>query len=435
MKTRIAALAVLAGLMPVLAAANPVETILHRFASRPRYGQTGPQDGGNPLAGFIMDPNGVLYGTTSTGGGACGSNGSGCGAIYTLTPPATGRIAWTKKMLARFEDEGSYPSAALTFGPGGTLFGTTASGDTADSINGTVFELVPPVSPRTAWTKHILYRFTGASADGSHPVGRLLLGQDGALYGTTQAGGAANYGTIFKLAPPIPPKQAWKATILHSFTGADGASPLGGLTAISGGRLVGAASGGGADGFGVIYALTPPVPPHVRWAEATLFAFTGYSTGFAPQMVDLIADTNGTLYGTTASGGAGSAGTVFSLTPPAEPEKTWTQTILYSFAGGADGATPYAGLTGDASGNLYGTTRNGGPAGFGTVYKLSPPATTGGTWTETVLHSFAGGRDGSLPVAPVLVSGGNLYGSTNEGGATCPQWTADGCGTVFKIVP
>jgi hypothetical protein len=164
MKTRIAALAVVAGLMPVLADANPVETILHRFASRPRYGQTGPQDGGNPLAGFIVDPNGVLYGTTSTGGGACGSNGSGCGAIYTLTPPAPGKIAWTKQMIARFEDEGSYPSAALTHSfaggrdgslpvapvlvSGGSLYGSTNEGGgncpqwTADGC-GTVFKVVP----------------------------------------------------------------------------------------------------------------------------------------------------------------------------------------------------------------------------------------------------------------------------------------------------
>ncbi len=155
--------------------------------------------------------------------------------------------------------------------------------------------------------------------------------------------------------------------------------------------------------------------------EKVLHSFAGGSDGQNPQ-AELI-NVNGTLYGTTKYGGAsgsGGWGTVFSITPGGK------ETVVYSFAGGSDGAYPHAGLL-NAKGTLYGTTSlQGGSCGCGTVFSITP----GGT--ETVLHSFAGGRDGAYPAAGLLNVKGTLYGTTNVGGKDC---TFYGCGTVFSITP
>src|SRR5262249_42360389 len=145
--------------------------------------------------------------------------------------------------------------------------------------------------------------------------------------------------------------------------------------------------------------------------------------GANPQ-AGLIFDSSGNLYGTATGGGrasncTGGCGVVFELSPPATAGGTWTPTLLHSFAGGAgDGANPRAGLIADSSGNLYGTTMLGGGtgcagAGCGTVFELFPPATSGGTWTERLLHSFAGGAgDGSFPSSGLIFDrSGNLYGT------------------------
>src|SRR5205814_1699511 len=121
----------------------------------------------------------------------------------------------------------------------------------------------------------------------------------------------------------------------------------------------------------------------------TLHSFTG-SDGTLPYS-GLISDASGALYGTTAYGGLYSEGTVFKLTPPANSGGAWTETILYSFGGGNDGVNPYGGLIFDESGALYGTTYFGGGSYYaGTVFKLTPPSTSGGAWTETILHTFSG---------------------------------------------
>ena len=141
----------------------------------------------------------------------------------------------------------------------------------------------------------------------------------------------------------------------------------------------------------------------------------------------------GNLYGTTIGGGASDAGTVFELMPPASHGGPWTETVMHAFTGGSDGGYPFGSLIAD-QGNLYGTTFSGGASKAGTVFELTPPAAAGGTWTETVLHAFTGGSDGGYPYAGLIAGKGildttifGLYGTTFAGGAS------DG-GTVFELL-
>lgn len=141
-----------------------------------------------------------------------------------------------------------------------------------------------------------------------------------------------------------------------------------------------------------------------------LHSFTGGSDGSYP-VGALIADSSGNLYGTTSYGGANGQGTVFELQPSGS---TYNEIILYSFAGGSDGASPRASVIRDAAGNLYGTTRLGGPSNAGVVFELSP---SGSSYTEKVLYAFTGGNDGGSPQAPLAIKGGVLYGTAPGGGS------------------
>jgi uncharacterized repeat protein (TIGR03803 family) len=263
----------------------------------------------------------------------------------------------------------------------------------------------------------ILYSFPGRGANGSSPEAALTRDASGNLYGTTHGGGAFGAGVVFKL------DTAGKETILHSFTGgADGGFPLSRLVRDSSGNLYGTTSDGGVfnsgacagSGCGVVFKLA------TTGKETLLHSFTGGADG-TYLFAGLIRDASGNFYGTTVLGGntscnSGSGcGTVFKL------DTTGKKTGLHKFTG-ASGASPYAALIRDASGNLYGTTYGGGVHGLGTVFKL---ATTG---KETVLHSFSG-PDGKNPVAALILdASGNLYGTTFNGGA-------HGLGTVFKLTP
>jgi uncharacterized repeat protein (TIGR03803 family) len=200
--------------------------------------------------------------------------------------------------------------------------------------------------------------------DGQYPQSAVILDPAGNLYGTTTLGGAYNIGTVFELSPA---DNTWTEKILHSFkpNGHDGGIPFAGLTM----------------------------------------------------------DHAGNLYGTTNFGGLYGYGTVFEIRPASQSEK-----VLYSFSGRPDGEYPYAGVIFDTSGNLYGTTTDGGTAGAGAVFKMTSTSTG---WTETVVHSFGAGNstDGSYPDAGVVFDTlGNLYGTTTYGG------TYDD-GTVFAIRP
>jgi uncharacterized repeat protein (TIGR03803 family) len=172
------------------------------------------------------------------------------------------------------------------------------------------------------------------------------------------------------------------------------------------------------------------------WTGTVLHSFNGVD-GVNPY-AGLVIGKNGTLYGTTYGGGAppGIGGTVFQLTPPAKIGGDWTETVLHSFAGDSDGANPAAGLVIGKDGTLYGTTQYGGTSNLGTVFQLTPPTKVGGTWSETVLHSFAGGSDGANPVAGLVIGqNGALYGTTTLGGVPYTCGLGPGCGTVFEVTP
>jgi uncharacterized repeat protein (TIGR03803 family) len=178
-----------------------------------------------------------------------------------------------------------------------------------------------------------------------------------------------------------------------------------------------------------------------QFTETAIYTFAGGTDGMGP-WAGLIFDSAGNLYGTTYDGGDTTCyyqgcGTVFKLTPTSGG--SWTETVLYAFGGGSDGANPYGSLTSDAAGNLYGTTFYGGDttacapsAGCGTVFELTP--TSGGGWTESIVYAFKGGKDGKMPTGGLIFDpAGNLYGMTEEGGGTaCGGY---GCGTVFELTP
>jgi uncharacterized repeat protein (TIGR03803 family) len=164
------------------------------------------------------------------------------------------------------------------------------------------------------------------------------------------------------------------------------------------------------------------------WVETVLTTFDCSGADGAIPYGNVIFDKTGNLYGTTETAGSGGGGTVFKLSP--NPDGTWTRTIIHSFAlGNTDGQFSLGGVVFDASGNLYGTTCGGGTAGYGTVFQLKPQSD--GSWTESVLYSFQGGTDGSCPYAGVTFDGAsnNLYGTASDSGLNCPP----ACGTVFEL--
>ncbi len=319
-------------------------------------------------------------------------------------------------MPLRTAATGGGPAAGLIADGKGNLYGTTEFGGAAN--DGVVFRLSP------GGTETALHTFTGGN-DGSGPSG-LIADSSGNLYGTTTYGGAfrcgdefsQQCGVVFKLSP------SGTLTVLHSFMflGGDGNSPFAGLIADGSGNLYGTTLDGGASasmfqlGCGTVFKVTP------GGTETVLHSFTGGPSDGANPRAGLIADSSGNLYGTTEFGGASGpgcavgvgCGVVFKLSPGG------TETVLHSFTGGSDGGGPAAGLIADSSGNLYGTTGGGGASNAGVVFKLSP----GGT--ETVLYSFKGGSDGSGPSGVITDSSGNLYGTTAFGGAS-------GQGVVFKL--
>jgi uncharacterized repeat protein (TIGR03803 family) len=250
--------------------------------------------------------------------------------------------------------------------------------------------------------------------------GSLILDEQGNLYGTSYAGNG--YGSVFELSPPASGSTGWTATVLYSFSGgADGKHPFAGLVFDSAGNLYGTTEQGG-DGYGVVFELSPTTGG--GWSETVLYTFTGAADGREPQYGSLVFDSAGNLYGTTTYGGAYSEGVAFELSPPAGGSGVWTETVLHAFGSSSgDGAYP-AGVILGPGGNLYGTTSGGGTASSGTVFELSlsPPA-------EQVLLAF-NGADGVNPYWPLAFdAAGNLYGVSSGGDPGA------GAGLVFELSP
>jgi uncharacterized repeat protein (TIGR03803 family) len=367
---------------------NSGETVLHNF--------TGGPDGGYPYAGVVLDASGNLYGTTTYGGtsqvSGTGFTGySGYGAVYKLEISTQ-----QETQLYAFPGggDGVVPYAGLTADGDGNLYGTTEEGGAANT--GTVYKVDP------AGQETVLYSFTGG-ADGGYPYGGVILDSDGNLYGTTYLGGTAGFGVVYKV------DALGRETVLHNFVGdsVDGSSPMAGVIRDSKGNLYGTTTHGGA-GYGVIYKLD------ANGNFTMLYSFNGLN-GNEPYS-GVIADTEGNLYGTTYYGGwPDDNGVVYKL------DASHNLTVLYSFSGGADGGEPYAGVIRDVAGNLYGTASLGGTNYNGVVYRLNPSG------QQSVLYSFTGGADGGYPYASVVEDPlGNLYGTTYDGGAA-------GYGVVYQV--
>lgn len=395
--------------------AAQTEEVLYSFTSDATTGVA-------PEIGLVMDKTGALYGTLTEGGQYGG------GTVFKLTPPAKKGGSWTETTIysflaALFDGADPVDRGSLVFDKAGNLYGTTkANGQFG---YGTVFELTPLVSSET-WTETTLYSF-GSGIDAQNPdFGLTMFGN--ALYGATSHGGKSGAGAIFKLTPPIKAGGAWTETVLYSFTsGSDGGGPPASPTVSSTGVLYGTAGEGGLYGNGVVYQLSPPAKGSSEWTETVLHNFPeGTDDGVAPS-AGVILDKQGALYGTTYySSGPFPFGLVFKLAPP-----SWEETILYDFTGKSDGIYPQGSLAFDSSGALYGTTSGLGQQGGdqGAVFKLTPPDSPGGAWTETTLHRFTGHSDGGAPFDGLLLKGEQLYGTTYGGG---PQKNCS-CGTVFEV--
>jgi len=293
-----------------------------------------------------------------------------------------------------------------------------------------------PAAAQTA-AYQTLYSFQG-SPDGADPRAAVVIGKNGALYGTTYEGGASKAGTAFVLAKPT--GEPWKETVLYSF-GSDGSYPQAPLVFGGTGALYGTLFQGGGDySAGVIFELTPPSTAGSAWTQTTLYTVT------APNAIPngpLLFGHGGTIYTTTEGAPSFGPGQVIALLPPTTPGGAWTESVLLGFPGPPGGAAPMAGVVSEG-GSLFGTTYSGGDEGCddgcGVVFELTPPTASGGAWTETTLHTFGEvPGDGMFPMAPLTIgSGGALYGTTYYGGTGVCYTSGgltSGCGTVFQLAP
>jgi len=278
------------------------------------------------------------------------------------------------------------------------------------------------VTPNTAHAQsfQVLYNFTGGS-DGAQPYAGLTMDRAGNLYGTTHSGNqGTNWGNVYEL------RQHGTGWIFNALELFDGALESGVVFGPNGTLYGTSPNNISTLVYGYVYNLAPPINSFCHsvmchWNSTVLYGFTGGADGWAPRYGSLVFDSAGNMYDTTSLGGNGN-GVVFEMS---HSGPAWTEQPIYTFSG-ADGANPFSGVIFDSAGNLYGTTTQGGANGFGAVYELTR---VGLSWTEKVLYSFQGGNDGSLPTAGVILDqAGDLYGSTNAGGA-------GGGGTVFELTP
>jgi uncharacterized repeat protein (TIGR03803 family) len=377
-------------------------------------------DGTQPNGPLLQGSDGNFYGTTRAGGGnTCLGNPDFCGALFKITAAGAETVLYA---FGASVTDGFDPTAPLIQTGDGSFYGTTSSGGAHGA--GTVFKITP------GGTETILYSFGASPSDGAVPSA-LTLGRDGNFYGTTSSGGSNycnvipgsgnNCGTVFMITP------GGVETVLYAFgaSASDGVEPIAPLLQASDGNFYGTTSGGGVNGLGTVFKITP------AGIESVLYAFgANPMNGAPPQGASpqgpLIQATDGNLYGTTVGGGNANCqygcGTVFKITV------TGTLTTLYSFTGtpGSDGDGPAPFLIQGSDGNFYGTSYSGGSyggSGDGIAFQVTPSG------TETVLYSFGPlNTNPSSPNAGVIqASDGAFYGITAYGKI------GSGAGSVFKL--
>jgi uncharacterized repeat protein (TIGR03803 family) len=281
---------------------------------------------------------------------------------------------------------------------------------------GVVFELSPVGA---SWTETVLYNFCSQAdcADGEYPVNTLIMDPAGNLYGVTNQGGSTGAGTVFELSPA---GGNWTEQVLYSPGSTTGYGINAGLTMDAAGNIFGAT-------WSTVFELSPNGKG--AWNPTVIHIFDGGAKDGMGAAGTPVLDKDGNLYGTTIYGATKNLGTVYKLSPVTKGKKkgTWTVKILHSFKGGLkDGYYPVAGIVFDAAGDIYGTTEYGGKYSDGAVFELV--ANGKGSYKEKVLWSF-NGTDGGYPYdSPILDSSGNLYGTTYDGGS-------HGAGVVYEVTP
>ena len=388
-------------------------------------------------------------------------------ALGILTPYPSAAQAPTYETIHSFQGspDGADPKGALVIGANGVIYGTTFAGGA--SVLGTVFEMTKPTGE--PWKETVLHSFSGS--DGQYPQSALVLGSTGVLYGVT-IGGGGGAGAVFELAPPSATGGAWTETVLYTYPfGRDSQNqaPNGPPVIGPGGTMYvttqGAPAGGVGAYLGTIDAVVPPATTGAPWTEDVLYTFgtggvLGATTGAQP-VAGMVSE-GGSLFGTAEYGGdqgcfaSFGCGTVYQLTPSTTHGGAWTETTIHVFGEtSGDGNLLEATLTIGPGGALYGMTYYGGTgvcytiagtltSGCGTVFQLTPPPTSGGTWTYSVIYNFTGADgDGTAPLAGVVVSSnGAVYGTTASAGSAastsaCPAsyYVIGGCGIVFELTP
>ncbi|MGH9642745.1 MAG: choice-of-anchor tandem repeat GloVer-containing protein [Terriglobales bacterium] len=336
-------------------------------------------DGARPVAPLVADGSGIFYGTTYTGGVECvRESATYCGTVFRVD------AAGNETVLYAFHGnpDGANPDAGLIRDANGNLYGTTLFGGTTGG--GVVFEI------DGSGTEHVLYTFKGGS-DGFAPYGPIVIDASGNIYGTTTSGGGSSAcntpsssgcGTVFKLKHTA---KGWKESVIHRFRNTDGWSPNGLYLDEKTNELYGMTELGGGKTGNCMYSQTST-------KCGVVFELSDNGGGFA---------------------------------------------VRYRFSGQTDGGAPFDTVTMDGSGNLYGTTSTGGDlscngVGCGTVFKLSKAGKL------SVLHTFSGGSDGATPVGSLLLLKNELYGTASIGGDNSCQTQeggGPGCGTVFALTP
>jgi len=413
---KVAALALAMSVVPALHAQT--YNVIHTFS--------GNGDGYQPYAGLTQDSSGRLYGTTSE---------YVSGTVFQMK-----RVngSWILSTLYNFStmngNDGLIPYSEVVFGAHGTLYGTTLEGGTSANCEfgcGAVYNLKPPSTVcKTVicfWNSIPIHSFTDGP-DGGNPNSTPVFDSQNNLYGTAALGGTAGIGVAYEMTESS--GGTWTQTVIHNFTGADGAYPYATLVFDLAGNLYGTTGYGGQFNQGTIFRLSPSGS---GWNLTTLYSFHGSTDGAQPNG-GVILDSAGNLYGATAEGGSDGGGTVYELSPS---RGSWNFSLLYSLAGRSDGTYypgPVNALAMDGRGNLYGTALLDGAFNHGSAFELTP---SNGSWTYTSLHDFTGGTDGSDPIGSVLLDGtGNIYGTAAFGGAENNNcFGGPGCGVVWEITP
>ena len=366
-------------------------TILHSFTGG---------DGYFPFANLVQGSDGNFYGTT-LGSVDTGGFGTDFGQVFQVS--AAGALSAVHAFSGA---DGALPVAGLILASDGNYYGTTELGGA--SGDGSVFQLTP------AGVVNTLYSFTGG-ADGRSPQAGVVQGSDGALYGTTTAGGGpGSFGTVFRVTT-----DGQTFTSLHSFSGADGSVPAAALVAASDGNLYGSTSGESSSGAGTIFKIT------TGGAFTNLYTFVGTFRSYPFCSVsNLIQGRDGNLYGTSAGGGANNLGTAFMITPGG------VLTTIWSFGVPGDGATPCAGVVQGRDGNLYGTTLGGGASANGAVYEITIPQPAVAAAPVITTTSLPPGQAYSASTA------GIYYGAQLSGKGVLPlTWSATGLPPGLSLDP